>query len=127
MPTRTESTLVAVFGNPSEAQAAAKELLNNAFAGDHIHVVPEVESRPSDKRRKAEYSAGLDYRHLNRCFSSIFGQASNAERQHYAEAVHEGKAVVAVSAPDQMANRVAEILSHHAPVEAVLWRVAQGS
>lgn len=101
--------------------------MNNAFAGDHIHIVPEMEPSRSDKRGIKCPRAGHLDRDLRRCFSSVFGPVGNAERRHYAEAVHEGKAVVAVSTPYQMVERAAEILNHHAPVEAVLSQVVSRS
>jgi len=40
MNTKTNSRVVAVFRDISEAQAAADELIANAFAEDHIYISP---------------------------------------------------------------------------------------
>ena len=125
MPTRTESALVAVFGNPFEAQAAAKELVTNAFAGNRIHIVSQAQPDPSTNTSGGYPGAGRHDQDVERWLVSVFGQASKTECQHYEEAVREGKAVVGVSTPDQMVDRAAEILNHHSPIKTMLARVPQ--
>ena len=116
MQTRTQSTLAAVFGTASEAHAAARELVTNAFAGDHIHILSERQTADGRPGR----SAGYREPDLKHWLASMFGRASTSDRQHYEEVMREGKAIVGVSTPYQMVSRAAEILSHHAPLETTV-------
>lgn len=116
---RTESALVAVFGSPSDAQAAAKELVTNSFAEDHIHVIAERQPSAAESR-PTEQPAGYYEQSVGRWCESIFGPGSKTEQQQYEEAVRRGKTLIGVSTPDQMLDKAVEILNHHSPVETVM-------
>jgi hypothetical protein len=126
MPTKTESALVAVFGNPSDAQAAARELVRNAFAGDRIQIASEAQADDRSADWQGEFlRVGYHDKDIERWLVSIFGPCSKIECQHYAGVVSRGKAAVALSTPHQMVDKAAHILNHHSPITTMLARVAQ--
>jgi hypothetical protein len=125
MRTTTESAVVAIFGDSSAAQAAAAELVTNAFAGDRIHITSESQPTPSNHGSVQNPRVGDLQPDVKRWVESVFGHDSDTERQRYEEAVRNGKAVLEVSTPDQMVGKAADILNHHLPVETVLARVPQ--
>lgn len=120
MPSKSESSLVAVFGNVSEAEAAATDLVKNAFAGDHIHILSESNSPRSDDDTTEYARAGHAVQDVERWSALVFGRASKAEYQHYKKAARRGKALVGVSTPSQMVDDATEVLTRHAPLETVV-------
>jgi hypothetical protein len=125
MRTTTESAVVAIFGDSSAAQAAAAELVTNAFAGDRIHITSESQPTPSNHGSVQNPRVGDLQPDVKRWVESVFGHDSDTERQRYEEAVRNGKALLGVSTPDQMVGKAADILNHHLPVETALARVPQ--
>jgi hypothetical protein len=125
MTTTTESAVVAIFGDSSAAEAAATELVTNAFAGDRIHITSESQPTPSNHGSVQNPRVGDLQPDVKRWVESVFGHDSDTERQRYEEAVRTGKTVLGVSTPDQMVGKAADILNHHLPVETVLARVPQ--
>lgn len=117
--TTTESAVVAVFGSSSEAEAAAAELVTNAFASDHIHL---AKTPVPSEHTSVQPPAGHREPDVRQWMESIFGHDSETERQHYEEAVRSGRTLLGVSTPDQMAADAADILNHHGPVETILAR-----
>src|SRR4051794_14049402 len=115
--TRTESAVIAEFDDPSAAQAAAAELTASAFAGDHIHVVSDTPSIPPNDKPVPYPAIEHDERDIKGWLESVCGQDSETERPHYERAVRNGKVLLGVSTPDQMVDTVAEILTHHSPLE----------
>lgn len=124
MLTRTESVVVAVFGNSFVADAAAAELVTNAFASDHIHLAAETPLAPSE-HDLVQPRAGHREPDARHWVESVFGQDSETERQHYEEVVHNGRTLLGVSTPDQMAADAVDILNHHEPMETILARLPQ--
>ena len=124
MRTTTESAVVAIFGDSSAAQAAAAELVTNAFAGDRIHITSESQPTPSNHGSVQNPRVGDLQPDVKRWVESVFGHDSDTE-QRYEEAVRNGKALLGVSTPDQMVGKAADILNRHLPVETVLARVPQ--
>jgi len=125
MMTTIESAVVAIFGDSSAAEAAAAELVTNAFAGDRIHITSASQPAASNHGSVQNPRLGDRQPNVKRWVESVFGYDSDTEQQHYEEAVRNGKAVLGVSTPDQMVGKAADILNHHLPVETVLARVPQ--
>ena len=120
----TESAVVAIFGDSFAAKAAATELINNAFAGDRIHIA-ETQPVPSNPDSVGSSRVAHHEADVNHWSESVFGQNNQTERQHYEEAVRNGKALLGVTTPDQMVGEAADILNHYSPLETILARVPQ--
>jgi hypothetical protein len=117
MPTRTEAAVVAVFGNISDAQAAADELTANAFAGDHIHIASEgTESNPAIEALQS-HSAGHFARDMETWCKSTFGRNQKTERERYENAALDGHVLLGLNTPEQMVDTASDILNHHSPVD----------
>ncbi len=125
MLTPTESAVVAVFGNSYAAEAAAAELVTNAFASDRIHLAAKAPSTSSNKQESIQPQAGHREPDVQQWVESVFGQDSESERQHYEEVVRDGRTLLGVSTPDQMAAAAADIVNHHEPVETILAHIPQ--
>ena len=123
MPTNTESAVVAVFHNSVAADAAAAELVTNAFASDHIHLAAKTPT-PCE-HTLVQLPAGHREPDVQQWVESVFGQDSETEREHYEEVVHNGGTLLGVTTPDQMAAEAADIVNHHEPVETILARIPQ--
>ena len=124
MPISTESTVVAVFGNSVAAEAAAAELVTNAFASDHIHLTAKAPA-VSSMHQSIQPPAGHREPDVQHWVESVFGQDSETERQHYEEVVRDGSTLLGVSTPDQMAADAADILNHLEPMETIPARIPQ--
>lgn len=117
MPINTESAVVAVFDNSVAAEAAAAELVANAYASDHIHLAaktPAGSEQPGAGHREPDIKQWVE---------SVFAQDNETERQHYEEVVRDGSTLLGVSTPDQMAGQAADILNRYEPAETVLARI----
>jgi hypothetical protein len=114
VPMRTERTVVAVFRDLSEAQAAAQELTTNAFAGDHIHLASEVAPAAGAERPPRPHPAGHQEGSVDQWLESL-GAENEPQRQDYQNAIRAGKALVGVTTPEQMVDMAARILKHHSP------------
>ena len=117
MPTRTEAAVVAVFGNISDAQAAADELTANAFAGDHIHIASEGTESDSAIEALQSHRAGHFERDLEAWCKSTFGQNQETEREHYENAARDGNVLLGLDTPEQMVDTASDILNHHSPID----------
>ena len=104
-----ESAVVAIFGDSSAAEAAAAELVTNAFAGDRIHITSASQPTASNHDSVQNPRVGDLQPDVKRWVESVFGYDSDTEQQRYEEAVRNGKAVVGVSTPDQMVGKAADI------------------
>ena len=116
MPKRTESALVAVYRNLSEAEAAAGELTAHAFAEDHIHLVSEHNRAVVSAGSQAPPDAGHMEEDVPTWCAATFGRAEERERHRYESAVRHGKVLLGLDTPEQMLDMAAEILKHHSPV-----------
>ena len=94
MATRTHSTLVAVYRNPSDAQAAAAELQSNGFEADDIYMNA---GSGSDVSAHDFSRYDVSTRHeggVSGWFKRIFGQEEAPERSHYESAVTGGMCIL---------------------------------
>jgi uncharacterized protein (TIGR02271 family) len=124
----TQSNVVAVFGNSSDAQAAADELKANGFPADSIYISSYSESgleAPSAGSPSATTSEGYPQhtrRHeggIKGWFKSLFGEDEEHEtdRRRYEEAVEGGSVLLSVAVTDDNLDQAATILENHHPVD----------
>ena len=116
MPLPTTSTVIAVFANSYDAQAAARELTKNAFAGDHIHVTCDTEQDNSGVCTQFN-DAGHLLGGVREWLDAMFRDPTEFAWQGYETFVREGKILMGVVTPEQMMTAVEDILSRHWPVD----------
>lgn len=120
MPT-TESTLVAVFRNSSDAQAAVNELKANGVSDSDIYISNYSESG-NVRAAAAQTGAGgaqTTSHHeggIVGWFKSLFGEGDNhPDRTYYEGAVSGGNVLVSVNVDDDDIEQVLQILQKHNP------------
>lgn len=114
---KTESAVVAVFSNISDAKAAAGELTANAFAGDHIHLaLSNTKAGPAMNPPRSRYAGHLEENVESWC-DTTFGHNREIERERYEDALRNGNALLGLDTPEQMVDTAAEILNRHSPVD----------
>lgn len=123
MPNTTQSTVVAVFRDRSDAQAAADELKANGFTQDDIYIGSySAGTSPTTSAGSPETGDYQDTRHheggITGWFKSLFGENDDStERDRYANAVSSGSVLLSVEVADQDVDTVASILEKHNPVD----------
>jgi len=121
MATRTESTVVAVFHNTSDAQAAAEELQASGFSQDEIYM------NYADRTDTTVIDAGSS-RHeggIAGWFKRIFGSDDDADRHYYEDAVSSGNVLLSVDTNEANVDKAADILNRYSPLD--VQREGQGS
>ncbi len=113
MATKTQSTVVAVFRDRSASQAAVDELRANGFDSSDIYVGSDSGTTGSATGTTAPHHEGG----ITGWFKSIFSEHDSNEYSGYESAVKSGNVVVSVSVPDAEADRAADILSKHGPID----------
>jgi uncharacterized protein (TIGR02271 family) len=111
----TQSTVVAVFRDSSDAQSAADELKANGFTQDDIYLSSYTSSSTSE-------TGAYEHKHHEGGFigwlKSLFGEDDDqGERGRYENAVNRGNVLLSVQATDENIDRVASILEKHNPVD----------
>jgi uncharacterized protein (TIGR02271 family) len=115
MANTSSSTVVAVFRDSSDAQAAADELKANGFAQDDIYLSSYSSSTPSGT---ADYRGTQHEGGIKGWFKSLFGDDdTQADRGRYENAVNRGNVLLSVNASDQDIDQVTSILEKHNPVD----------
>ncbi|MBV8552349.1 MAG: hypothetical protein JOY54_13685 [Acidobacteriaceae bacterium] len=118
MQTKTDSALVAVFRDLSEAHAAARELTSHAFAEDHIHLAADPNRSNPCTNTAARYpGSGYYQQDFDHWLEAMFPWGTETGHQHYETAVRDGKALLGLSTPEQMLDRAADILCRHSPID----------
>jgi uncharacterized protein (TIGR02271 family) len=121
MATRTQSTVVGVFRNSSDAQAAADELKANGFDSDDIYISSytgsEAASSASTSQRQARPGTREHEGGIKGWFKSLFGEDDEqTDRSYYENAVSAGSVLVSVDVDDDNVDRAIDILDKHNPV-----------
>ena len=116
----TETSVIAVFNNNSDAQAAADDLKNNGIDSDDIYI-GSYDTSTQDAAAQTGYSESRTH-HREGGFigwlKSIFGSdEDDPDRYQYEQAARSGKIVLSVSIPEEQAEYVADILDRHSPVD----------
>lgn len=115
MATTTDSTVVAVFQNASDAQAAANELKANGFSQSDIYISSSDTGSTNLPRTEGttEHEGGI-----TGWFKRVFGGHDDEEdRRRYEDALQSGNAILSVDVANQDLNRVADILDRYSPVD----------
>lgn len=114
MATTTDSTVVAVFQNASDAQAAANELKANGFSQNDIYISSDDTASTNLPRTEGttEQEGGI-----TGWFKRVFGGHDDEERRRYEDALQSGNAILSVDVANQDLNRVADILDRYSPVD----------
>jgi uncharacterized protein (TIGR02271 family) len=115
MANTTRSSVVAVFRDSSDAQAAADELKANGFEQDDIYLSSHTSSTTSGT---GDYQGTHHEGGIKGWFKSLFGEDdSHEDRGQYENAVSRGNVLLSVEADDDDIDRVASILEKHNPVD----------
>lgn len=110
----TRSTLVAIFRDSSDAQAAADELKANGFPQDDIYVSSYSSSTTSGT---GSYQ-GKQEGGIKGWFKSLFGEDDyEDDRGRYENAMNRGNVLLSVEASDENTDRAADILDKHDPID----------
>jgi uncharacterized protein (TIGR02271 family) len=112
MASATRSTLVAVFRNASEAQAAAAELQAQGIGQDDIY----IESGQGYSSATSETTTTRHEGGFMGWIKSLFSDESDSDRATYEQAVKEGNVILSVNVAENQVDTVAEILDRHAPL-----------
>jgi uncharacterized protein (TIGR02271 family) len=116
----TQSTVVAVFRNVSDAEAAANELLRNGFSENDIFVSQEggTGRTSSTTGSTSTTSSGQHEGGIAGWFKRVFGADDEAsDRPYYEQAVTSGNVLLSVDTTDQNIDRATSILERHSPVD----------
>jgi uncharacterized protein (TIGR02271 family) len=116
-----QHTLIAVFDNRNDAQAAKDELYAAGFAGAEIRqndgTTGAVDAGTSSTATTGtgESSFGAGIRHF---FADLFGADDTTQSSRYADAVARGQHVLTlVTMSEQEVERAADIVERHGPVD----------
>lgn len=100
-------TVVGVFDDRVEAESARQDLIAAGLRSEQVNITA---SPQSGQERPADHSWWDNVK-------DAFGFGSEEEGYAYREAARHGGVIVSVNTADENANDVAEILSHHGPID----------
>lgn len=115
MATRTQSTVVAVFRNLSDAQAAANELETNGFSEEEIYISSSDQTRSSEYG--SEYKEGTHEGGIAGWFKRVFGGDEESDRDYYQNAVSSGNVLLSVDTNEDNVDTAADILNRYSPID----------
>jgi uncharacterized protein (TIGR02271 family) len=111
MASTTRSTLVAIFRNATEAQAAAADLEAQGIGGEDLHIESgqgySSTSSETGTRREGGAVGWL---------KSLFSDENDSDRAAFEQALKQGNVLLSVNVADNQVDTVAETLDRHAPV-----------
>jgi uncharacterized protein (TIGR02271 family) len=115
MATTTDSTLVAIFSNRSDAENAVNDLKANGFSSNDIYVGSYNDSSSSGTSR--EWNATHQHEGgIKGWFKSLFGEDdANTDYRDYETAANQGGVIVSVQANQQQIDRATQILQKYGP------------
>ncbi len=123
MPTNAKSTVVAVFRNRSEAEAAASDLRANGFASSDIYLSSDKSAVDAAGQPGGVYSDADTEPHQQHeggivgWFKSVFGQEEHGDRGYYEDAVNTGHSFLSVDVTADSVDRAANVLNGHNPID----------
>jgi uncharacterized protein (TIGR02271 family) len=124
MPTRTQSSVVAVFRNGSDAQAAADELKGNGFSADDIYISSYSQGAAAGSTSaSASGTRSQQTRHqeggIKGWFKSLFGEDEENEydRRTYEDAVAGGGVLLSIAVDAEDEDEAVDIIQKHNPVD----------
>lgn len=114
----TETTVIAAFKNPNEAQSAAQELQSAGIPKGNIFL--ESASAPDSglNAHSGEYATRSTHHEggVSGWFKSLFQGDDNNERGGYEKAMSSGNFLLSVDAPEEQVSSIEEILHRYHPV-----------
>ncbi len=119
----TQSTVVAVFRNISDARAATDELKAKGFSDDDIYISSEYSGSTGAQNQtgtQAYKSEEPREGGITGWFKRVFGEdedADEADRPYYENAVRSGNVLLSVDTTDQNIDTVVDILNRHSPLD----------
>jgi len=120
MPTRTQSTVVAVFRDTSDAQAAAEELEASGFSEDEIYVNSGDRTEIAREEGSSRHEGGI-----TGWFKRVFGSDDESDRPYYENAVSSGHVMLSVDTNEENVDAAADILNRYSPLD--VHREGEGS
>ena len=117
MPTRTQSTVVAVFHSQSDAQAAVDDLKANGFQSNELFTSTDTQGTASMDTGTGRAEPRHREGGIKGWFKSIFGQDEETESPYYENAMDRGNVFVSVDVSDEDVDRAADILNRHSPID----------
>ena len=117
MATTTQSSVVAVYRNRSDAENAANELRSSGFDSSDIYVGAYDEAGTTGTTR--EWKATQHHEGgIKGWFKSLFGDESDSsDYTNYENVANTGGVIVSVRAPEQQIDRAVDILEKYNPVD----------
>ena len=117
MATTTDSTLVAIFSNRSDAESAVNDLKANGFSSNDIYVGSYNDTSKSGTSR--EWNATHEHEGgIKGWFKSLFGEDdANTDYRDYETAANQGGVIVSVQANQQQIDRATQILQKYSPAD----------
>lgn len=116
MQTGTQSTVVAVFRNSTEAQAALGDLKAAGFSSGDVFIDNASDGGALNDTRIDDTTTHREGG-ITGWFKSIFGQEEHDDRPYYENAASSGHVLLSATVPDESLDRVADILERHSPVD----------
>lgn len=114
-----QNTVIGVYDNHSQAQAALNELMASGYLQSNIAMSPAQESHTARTQALAAQEEGQGFS-LGRFFQSLFGgeEAGHAHHDFYREAVRRGSYLVTVQTDDDAGrDQACAILERYDPVD----------
>lgn len=110
MPTRIRSTVVAVFRDMSDAEAAAEELKASGFREDEIYINARDGTGSSTDAESSHHEGGIAG-----WFKRLFGSDDESDRPYYENAVTSGNVLLSVDTHEGNVDTASDILNRHSP------------
>jgi uncharacterized protein (TIGR02271 family) len=120
MATRTRSTVVAVFSDASDAQAAAEDLEASGFSEGEIYINSGDRTEVAREEGTSHHEGGIAG-----WFKRVFGSDDESDRPYYENAVSSGHAVLSVDTNEENVDTAADILNRYSPMD--VHREGEGS
>ena len=111
-----QHTLIAVFDNRADAQAAMDELMLSNFSRQDVRLSEDTSSMADASTNPAEEEGlGASIKHF---FSDLFGSDDDVHSHRYATALNKGHHVLTVTAQSEMdVERAGDIVERFGPVD----------
>jgi hypothetical protein len=118
MPSSTRHvTVVAVYSSLSIAQAAASDLESNGFPNREIYLHSEETGAATNWPERTSTLASHAEGGISGWFKSLFGSEGDLETQRdYEDAFKSGNTILALDTTEENAERAAEVLNPHSPI-----------